>query len=99
WGRSESVEVAQSVDQSHFLLSASNRVRWWLKLISRSIFHSAHAGLGGAVGAAEDFPVRLDAVAENPAMAVLALGRQRRDGAFKAVKGVRPPGHHHFERL
>jgi hypothetical protein len=46
----------------------------------------ADALLAGAVGATEEIAARLDAVADNAAMAMRATRRQFVNGAFKRVK-------------
>jgi hypothetical protein len=54
----------------------------------------------GAVGAAEDPAVRLDAVADDLATAVAARRRERVDRALEAVEGVRGTvGGGHLKRL
>ena len=47
----------------------------------------------------EDFSVRLDAVADDTAVAVGANRRQRVDRALEAIKGVTFSAHDDFKRL
>jgi hypothetical protein len=51
------------------------------------------------VDAAENLSVRFDAVADYPAIAVRAHGRQRVDCAFEAIEGVALSADEHFKRL
>src|SRR5438093_81533 len=53
----------------------------------------------GAVRAAVEVPVDLDAVTDDRARAVLADRRQLLDRALEAVEHVPVPGRRHFERL
>ena len=53
--------------------------------------HVRHAALTRAVGTAEDFLARRDAVTDDPALTVAADGRQIMDCAFKAVVGSALP--------
>jgi len=58
---------------------------------SGAVDQAVVALLLGAVGAAEDAAVGLDAVADDPAAAVVAGGYDGMDGAFEAVEGVGVP--------
>src|SRR5262245_23478944 len=64
-----------------------------------AILDAFHALLLGAMGAAEDLAVRLDAMADDPAVAVGAMGRHGLDGAFEAVEGHRPASLRHVQGL
>ena len=46
----------------------------------------------GAVDAAIDFVALLNTVADDPTLAMGALGRQGVDGAFEGIEGVTAPG-------
>jgi hypothetical protein len=66
---------------------------------SGSVLKAGDALVLGAVGAAEDRAVLLDAVADHLAAAVRAGRGQRVDGTLEGVEGVRAAGHRHGERL
>jgi hypothetical protein len=51
------------------------------------------------VGAAEALPIRFQSMPNDPAPAMLASRRQRMNRAFKAVKDMALPAHHHFKAL
>jgi hypothetical protein len=57
------------------------------------------AGLACAVDTTEDLSVRLDAVADDTAVAVRANRRQRMDRTFEAVESVTLSAHDDFKRL
>jgi hypothetical protein len=57
------------------------------------------AGRTRAMNAAEDLSVGLNAVPDNPAIAMRANRRQRVDSALKAVEGVMFSINHNFKRL
>jgi hypothetical protein len=61
--------------------------------------HLMHAGLAGAVRAAEVSSADLHAVTDDSALAVTALRRERGDRAFETVEGVLPARHRHIEGL
>src|SRR5688572_30047176 len=63
------------------------------------VLEPAHARLLRAVGAAEDAPVGLDAVANHPATAVLARRGETVDRALEAVERVGRAGHRDVEGL
>jgi hypothetical protein len=63
----------------------------------RAIRNSADTGFHRAMRAAEDFAVAFDAMSDDPAAAVVALGRQGVNRTFEAVKRMRFTRHHHFE--
>src|SRR5262245_41313317 len=58
-----------------------------------------HAGDLGAMGAAEDAALLLQAVADDAAAAVGAHRREGLDGALEAVERVRGASHRHLEGL
>src|SRR5215213_10035217 len=66
---------------------------------SGAVDQAVVALLLGAVGAAEDAAVGLDAVADDPAAAAVAGGCDGMDGVFEAVEGVGGAGHDDLERL
>ena len=51
------------------------------------------------MNATEDLSVRLDAVADDTAIAVRANRRQRVNCALEAIEGVALSGHYDFKRL
>ena len=66
---------------------------------SYAITQLRHALLLGAMGATEDPAIRLDAVADDPALAMNACWRESVDGAFEAVKNMCCSSGSHLERL
>jgi hypothetical protein len=64
-----------------------------------AVFQLRLASFARAIDATEDLPVRLDAVADDPAIAMRADRRQCMDRALEAVESVTLPGDHYFERL
>jgi hypothetical protein len=68
------------------LLPAS--IRFQLRRVADAVAQARHAGLLGAMLAAEEGPLLLQSVADDPDAAILACRRQRMNGAFEAVEGV-----------
>src|SRR5262245_41440457 len=68
-------------------------------VLRRTVLAAFHAFLLGAVGAAEDFAIRLDAVTDHPAIAVGTARGHGLDGAFEAVEGHRPASLRHLQGL
>ena len=62
------------------------------------IFHFLDAGLPRAIGATVKRSLRLDAVADDLAAAVIADGRELVNRAFEAVERVTSTGGDHFKR-
>ena len=60
---------------------------------------SSHTFLMRAVGATINVATGFDPMADDLAAAMLALGPERVDGAFKAVEIMGDAVHHDFERL
>jgi hypothetical protein len=67
--------------------------------LRRPVADAFDPGLTSAMGAAEEAPGRLDAVADHLASAVLAGGRQLVDGALEAVEDMTRTGRVNLERL
>src|SRR5690606_30744935 len=55
---------------------------------SDPVFEALHAGVAGAVGAAEEAPVAFGAVADDSAATMLTTWRQRMDRALERVVGA-----------
>jgi pimeloyl-ACP methyl ester carboxylesterase len=64
-----------------------------------AVAQPADAGLGRAVHAAVERALRLDAVAEDAAVAMRAMRREHVDRALERVERVRAPAHRDGERL
>jgi hypothetical protein len=64
-----------------------------------AVFQLRFAGRTRAVDAAENLPVRFNAVSDDPAVAVGTNWRQRVDRALEAIEGVMLPANDHFKRL
>src|SRR5687768_9379581 len=58
-----------------------------------------HAGVTGAIGAAEHAAVGFVPMADDLAAAMLAFRRQHVDGALETIEGVRSPCHSDFKAL
>lgn len=68
----------------------------WLP--AQLIVRAFDAGVAGAVGAAEELVVGFDAVADDPAAAVVADRGELMNRALEAVKGVAGTRRHDLER-
>src|SRR5690348_10657497 len=93
------VVYGQANRLSETLVDADQPSSTELMLHLRAIRNSAHAGFHRAMRATEDFAVAFDAMSDDPAAAVVALGGQGVNCAFEAVERVRFARHHHFEAL
>jgi RNase P/RNase MRP subunit POP5 len=79
------------------LLPAS--IRFQLRRVADAVAQARHAGLLGAMLAAEEGPLLLQSVADDADAAILACRRQRMNGAFEAVEGVSGVTHRHLKGL
>jgi len=64
---------------------------------SHPVARLGNAGVFGAIGTAEEKPVRLNSMPDDLASAVIADRRQSMDSAFEAIKNVRFARRSHFE--
>src|SRR5687767_6566760 len=67
--------------------------------VLNAVVKSADARLGGAVGAAVERTAAFDAMTDDLAAAMRALGRERVNRAFERVERMRLPLHGHGEGL
>src|SRR5262245_50554380 len=70
-----------------------------IRTCSLPVAQARHARVLGALDAAEDGAVLLDAVADDAAAAMSALRRQRVNGALERIEGVLVVAHRDRERL
>jgi RNase P/RNase MRP subunit POP5 len=74
-------------------------IRFQLRRVADAVAQARHAGLLGAMLAAEEGPLLLQSVADDADAAILACRRQRMNGAFEAVEGVSGVTHRHLKGL
>jgi hypothetical protein len=70
-----------------------------LPFVSGAVDHFAYALFFGAVRAAEECAAGFDAVADDSASAMAALGREHVDGAFEAIEVARDAVDENFDRF
>jgi hypothetical protein len=66
---------------------------------SHAVFQLRISSSARAIDATEDLPARLNAMADDPAIAMRADRCQRVDRALEAVKNMTLPANDYFERL